>query len=435
MAFGHLPCGRAARLAPLALSILAIIFTYSLASTNSAFAAQATIAWDPDTSTGVAGYKAYWGTVSRNYSWSADAGTQTTYNVPSLNQGATYYFAATAYDAAGNQSGYSNEVTYTVPSACTYAISPASQSIGAGGGTANTNVSTGTGCNWTTSNNSSWLSINAGASGTGSGAVTYTAKANTGTASRTAGLTIAGQILTVTQAGTPTYTLSVSTSGAGSGTVSSSPTGTTFSAGSSATLTATANANSTFAGWSGACSGTSSTCTVTMNSNLSVTAAFNLKTYSITASAGSGGSISPSGSVSVNSGASRTFTISPTTGYTIADVKVDGASAGPVSSYAFSSVAANHSIQSSFAQAQSSYTLTISKIGSGTGAVYNKPFGPTFRAGTTVMLYAMPGSNSTFTGWSGACSGTSSMCTVVMTRNLSVTATFNSTRRYGSTAR
>jgi hypothetical protein len=276
MAFGHLSSGRAAKLAALALSILAIIVTYSLASTQNAFAAQATVAWDPDTSPGLAGYKVYWGTVSRNYSWSADASTQTTYTVPSLSEGATYYFAATAYDAAGNQSGYSNEATYTVPSACTYAISPASQSIGAGGGTANTNVSAGSACSWTTSNTSSWISITSGASGTGNGTVTYSAAANTGTASRTAGLTVAGQILTVTQAGATTYALTISNSGAGSGTVTSSPTGTTFSAGTSVTLTAKPGASSTFGGWSGACSGTSTTCTVFMNSNLSATAAFNL---------------------------------------------------------------------------------------------------------------------------------------------------------------
>ncbi|HME41924.1 MAG TPA: BACON domain-containing carbohydrate-binding protein [Syntrophorhabdales bacterium] len=509
MAFGHLPCGRAARLVQLALTILATIFTYSLASPDSASAAQATIAWDPDTSPGVAGYKAHWGTVSRNYSWSADAATQTTYTVPSLSQGATYYFAATAYDAAGNQSGYSNEVSYTVPSACTYAISPASQSIGAGGGTANTNVSTGTGCNWTTSNSTSWISINSGVSGTGSGTVTYSATANTGAPSRTAAFTIAGQILTITQAGAPTYTLSVSTSGTGSGTVTNNPSGTTFVTGTSVTLTATPGANSTFVGWSGPCAGTG-TCTVTMNANLSVTAAFNLQKYTISASAGSGGSISPSGSVSVNAGTGQSFTITPSSGYQVAAVTADGSSVGAVTSYAFSNVTANHtisasftaltpatytltigttgagsgtvssspsgttfnagtpvtltatagpnstfagwsgacsgtsssctvamnsnlSVQASFAQSQSRYPLTITRTGSGTGTVYNKPFGTTFSAGTYVTLYAMPGFNSTFGGWSGACSGTSSMCTVVMTGNLSVTATFNSSRRYSNT--
>lgn len=421
MAFVRLPSRHAGRLALLALSILAIIFTYSLASPGSASAAQATVAWDPETGTSVAGYKVYWGTVSRNYSWYADAATQTSYAVPSLSQGATYYFAATAYDAAGNQSGYSNEIAYTVPSACTYAISPASQSIGAGGGIANTNVSAGTGCNWTTSNSTSWITITSGASGAGSGTVTYTANANTGTASRTAGLTIAGQILTVTQAGAPTYTLSVSTGGTGSGTVTNNPSGTTFAAGTSVTLTATPGANSTFAGWSGACTGTG-TCTVTMNANLSVTVAFNLKTYSINASAGSGGSVSPTGNVSINGGANQSFTITPAAGYKVSNVLVDGASVGAVTSYTFSTVSANHTIAASFAG--NTYTLSTAKIGTGTGTVTNSPSGTTFVAGTPVTLTAKPNANSTFAGWSGACSGTSSTCTLTMNSNASVTVDF-----------
>jgi hypothetical protein len=51
-------------------------------------------------------------------------------------------------------------------------------------------------------------------------------------------------------------------------------------------------------------------------------------TYTITATAGAGGSISPSGSVSVAQGASQSFTISPRAGYDIADVIIDGVSTG-----------------------------------------------------------------------------------------------------------
>ena len=428
MAFRHLPSGRAARPATLALCFLIMVAVYSLiAPTDSASAAQVTVAWDPDTSPGVAGYNVYWGTVSKNYSWYANTATQTTYTVPSLTEGATYYFAATAYDATRTESGFSSEVAYTVPAACTYAVSPASQSFGAGGGTANTNVSTGVACNWTTSNTSPWISIASGASGTGSGTVAYTAAPNTGTASRTAGLTVAGRILTITQAGVQTYTLSVSTSGSGSGTVTSNPSGTSFSAGTSVTLTAAPGATSTLAGWSGACSGTATSCTVTMNANAGVTATFNLQTYSITATAGTGGSISPSGSVSVNGGASQAFAIAPATGYTVANVLVDGSSVGAVSSYTFSGITANHSIQASFAHSQVSYTLTVTKSGSGSGTVTSSSWGTTFKQGTRVTLYANAQRSSTFGGWSGACSGQSSTCTVVMTGNTTVTATFNST--------
>jgi hypothetical protein len=80
--------------------------------------------------------------------------------------------------------------------------------------------------------------------------------------------------------------------------------------------------------------------------SISVTAAIN--TYTISASAGTGGSISP-GSVTVNCGSGQTFAITPNSCYHIADVVVDGASVGAVSSYTFSSVQTNHSISASFA--------------------------------------------------------------------------------------
>ena len=80
-----------------------------------AFCGQATLAWDPASASSLAGYKVYYGTVSRNYPFAVDAGTQTTATITGLTAGATYYFAATAYDTAGTESAFSSEVTYTVP--------------------------------------------------------------------------------------------------------------------------------------------------------------------------------------------------------------------------------------------------------------------------------------------------------------------------------
>ncbi len=73
------------------------------------------------------------------------------------------------------------------------------------------------------------------------------------------------------------------------------------------------------------------------------------KTQTITASAGAGGIISPSGNVVVNRGTSPAFTITPSGGYNISSVIVDGwLNVGPVSSYTFNSVTSNHSIAASF---------------------------------------------------------------------------------------
>ena len=67
--------------------------------------------------------------------------------------------------------------------------------------------------------------------------------------------------------------------------------------------------------------------------------------YTITAEAGEGGSISPSGKVRVDRGDDQTFRITPDDGYEIADVLVDGESVGAVSSYTFENVRANHTIE------------------------------------------------------------------------------------------
>ena len=71
--------------------------------------------------------------------------------------------------------------------------------------------------------------------------------------------------------------------------------------------------------------------------------------FTITATAGANGSISPSGEVSVEAGGSKTFTITPNEGYKIADVLVDGKSVGAVSSYTFSNVQENRTIEATFA--------------------------------------------------------------------------------------
>lgn len=98
----------------------------------------------------------------------------------------------------------------------------------------------------------------------------------------------------------------------------------------------------------GSYSGTSLYSSVTMNGPIVETAYFNVITHIITATAGAGGYISPSGNVSVSHGASLTFNIYPYTGYRIADVVVDGSSRGPILQLAFLNVITDHSISASF---------------------------------------------------------------------------------------
>ena len=86
-----------------------------------------------------------------------------------------------------------------------------------------------------------------------------------------------------------------------------------------------------------------------VQANHTISATFAINTYTITATAGTGGSISPSGSQTVNYGADPTFTITADPGYAVSDVLVDSVSQGAVTSYQFIDVAAEHTISASFA--------------------------------------------------------------------------------------
>ncbi len=87
-----------------------------------------------------------------------------------------------------------------------------------------------------------------------------------------------------------------------------------------------------------------------------ISASFALITYTLTGTAGTGGIVSPAGTSTVTYGSSKTYTITPSTGYRIVDVRVDNISVGPLSSYTFSNIVSNHTISASFTLLQ--YTIT-----------------------------------------------------------------------------
>ncbi len=113
--------------------------------------------------------------------------------------------------------------------------------------------------------------------------------------------------------------------------------------------------------------------TYTLNNivaNHTISASFTpVPTYTIAASAGAGGAISPAGNISVTEGANRTFTITPNTGYYITNVLVDNASVGTGSAYTFSNVTSNHTISATFAQLDLQYHKQLRHRG------YNKSMG------------------------------------------------------------
>jgi len=105
-----------------------------------------------------------------------------------------------------------------------------------------------------------------------------------------------------------------------------------------------------------------------VTSNYTIEATFATNILSITATAGSGGSISPSGTITVTSGESKTFTVTPYSGYKISNVKVDGISKGSISSYTFTNVTANHTIEATF-EKEITQTTIVLQIGNSTFTV------------------------------------------------------------------
>jgi Fe-S cluster biogenesis protein NfuA len=243
--------------------------------------------------------------------------------------------------------------------------------------------------------------------------------------------------------------LSVSNAGTGSGTVSSSPAGIScgstcsqgYAYGTPVTLTATPATGSTFTGWSGACSGTG-TCTVTTNDADSVTATFSLVPETLTvAKSGTGSGTVTSSTAGISCGAvcshsypygtTVTLTAAPATGSTF--TSWSGACSGTgtctVTTQAASSVIAAFGLVPE--------ALTVSKSGTGSGTVTSSTAGIScgstcshaYNYGSTVTLTATPATGSTFTGWSGACSGTGT-CAVTTNTAISVTANFSLVPKY-----
>jgi hypothetical protein len=121
--------------------------------------------------------------------------------------------------------------------ACTFSVTPPSVAIASSASSGSATVTSPTGCAWTgVSNNTGWLSVTSGASGTGNGSVVFSATANGNATQRVGTLMVAGQTVTVTQAGVgctfsiSANSLSVTAAGGAGSTNVTSPSGCPWSA-------------------------------------------------------------------------------------------------------------------------------------------------------------------------------------------------------------
>ncbi len=345
----------------------------------SAYSAQATLSWDAVNDPGVAGYKLYYGSVPGSYTNSVDTGKTTSTIVNDLTDGKTYYFASTAYDSKGNQSGYSNEVSKSIPLTTQYSLMIAQNGSGVGT-VAGSGIDCGSVCTnayapgtvvtltATPASGSSFAGWSGGGcSGTGTCAVTMNASTSI-TATFNSSAVTYGITATASGSGTITALNNPNVSQATSGSTTISVVNVTKGANQQFSITPTTGNYTKSVSVDGTEVATYlGNYSYTFNNvaaNHTIDATFAVATYSITPSAGSGGSISPTSAL-VNHGDSQTFTITPNSGYQVADVKVDGTSVGAVSSYTFSNVTSNHTISATFTTTTGSYTITASAASGG----------------------------------------------------------------------
>lgn len=227
--------------------------------------------------------------------------------------------------------------------------------------------------------------------------------------------------------GTTTYMLTANTSGSGSGSLSGTNCTTgNYASGTSVSCTPSANPGSSFTTWSaGPCNGTSTIpCNFTLSAATTITSGFSLNSYTLSVSTTGSGS----GTVSGSNCTSGTYTYGTTVSCAAnpsAGSGFTGWSGGTCSGSTTPcnfTVTGNATVVATFTLGV--YTLTVNSAGSGRGTISgtNCTSG-SYAFNTAISCTATPTAGSTFTGWSGLCSGVGS-CNFNLTASGSVTATF-----------
>jgi hypothetical protein len=293
-------------------------------------AAQLTVAWEKNPEPGVAGYKIYYGTSSGEYDYSVDVGNQTICTISGIEPDRTYYFAATAYNEIG-ESNFSAEKSYSISSEPDPSTDPIDQFV-IDNGDENTYF-TG---RWRTSR-------------------CPNPYGDESLYSRDQGSRYAFEAFLVGNFEVSLWWTEHSTDRCTSVPVE-------IYDGDTLLDTVEVNQQTDGGQWNVlgkyafddtvrvevVSQGDCSTGIDALELVSYVEQSPSPSIYQITSSATAGGKIAPSGEVTVTTGSSASYTIQPDANYRISDVIVDGTSVGPVTSYTFNNVSAEHTITADF---------------------------------------------------------------------------------------
>ncbi|MBK8048132.1 MAG: hypothetical protein IPK16_14000 [Anaerolineales bacterium] len=239
------------------------------------------------------------------------------------------------------------------------------------------------------------------------------------------------------------YTLAVTRAGAGVGRVAGSPAGIDcgnqcaagYAHGLRVELTAIPDVSSHFKGWSGACTGDAPVCSFRIYETSLVTASFEINSYPLTVTTAGAGKVlvNPDGATCDSQcvsqylhGAKVSLVATAVPGASF--VGWSGACAGtdPICQVEMNSA---KDVTATFYP--NAYPLTVTTDGTGmvsiapTGDLCEGECTATFLDGTVVTLEAKPGAGASFSGWNGACNGSSTICEVTMNAASTVQANFS----------
>ena len=155
---------------------------------------------------------------NRDCTWAASSGVAwivITGGSSGQGDGSVAYRVAANTDSSSRRGAIdvnSAQVTIAQDAACRFEVSASSTTVSAEGGSVTVNVQSGGTCGWTAASQSDWIAVANGSSGTGDGVATLSVSPNHG-AARNGHVTVAGQTITIAQAGMspgpPTCNLSI----------------------------------------------------------------------------------------------------------------------------------------------------------------------------------------------------------------------------------